>query len=272
VSGSANTGALTEATNTFTLSCTGTGGSTSRSVTVNVTAAGQAFGLDFQGNASTTGTVRFEFRNPLPAYPATYIWKIKPRQQSGYYTTFFWGNNGYFDVYKYYGAHPYPISPPNGSTHKWEIAVGGGDIVSTDTVAYGVWHTQAFRVWSDSAGKHYEFYYDLPNTGKVIITHESPGYGNTDPVSPVLVWGDAPWNPSQEIMNGVIRGIAVYSGLLSVSDILAESTSPLSTSAGAANVWYLNENPMPTDISDKSGRGHHPNWVGAERPLLWMGP
>ena len=232
----------------------------------------QAFGLDFQGTASATGTVRFQFTNPLPAYPATYIWKVKPRQQNGYYTTFFWGNDGAFDVYKYYGAHPYPNSPPNGSTHQWEIAVGGSDVLSDTDVVYDVWYTQAFRVWSDRAGKHLEFYWNLPDTSKVITVLASPEYGNTDPSSPVLAWGDAPWNESSEIMNGVIRSIQIYSATLSVADILTESANPLTTSAGASNIWYMNENPTPTDISDKSGAGHHPAWVGPERPLLWMGP
>ena len=49
--------------------------------------------LDFEGNASTSSTVRFRFTNPLAIYPATYIWKLFPRRQAGYYTTFFWGND-----------------------------------------------------------------------------------------------------------------------------------------------------------------------------------
>ena len=61
----------------------------------------------------------------------------------------------------------------------------------------------------------------------------------------------------------------VYSSTLSVADILAEANSPLSTSLGAGNIWYLNLNPTPTDISDKSGRGHNPSWVGNLRPTLW---
>jgi hypothetical protein len=72
-------------------------------------------------------------------------------------------------------------------------------------------------------------------------------------------------------MLGVIRGIQIYSTSLSLTDLLAESTSPLSTSAGAGNVWYLNLDPTPEDISDQSGAGHHPEWVGSERPLLWTG-
>ncbi|HTE39542.1 MAG TPA: hypothetical protein VK629_01860, partial [Steroidobacteraceae bacterium] len=82
---------------------------------------------------------------------------------------------------------------------------------------------------------------------------------------------DAPWNPSNEIMNGVLRGIQVYSDLLSMQDVTAELATPLSTSAGGASIWYLNIDPTPTDISDKSDRGHNPSWVGSERPRLWSG-
>jgi hypothetical protein len=39
--------------------------------------------------------------------------------------------------------------------------------------------------------------------------------------------------------------------------------------AGSASIWYVNLNPTPTDISDKSGRGHNPEWVGNARPSLW---
>ena len=41
--------------------------------------------------------------------------------------------------------------------------------------------------------------------------------------------------------------------------------------AGQASIWYLNVNPTPGDISDESGRGHHPVWMGPLRPALWAG-
>jgi hypothetical protein len=276
--GSTSTGPLTAASNTFTLTCTNTAGSASRSASVNVTDGSTQRGLDFQGSASTTGTVRFRFTNPLAIYPATYIWRVKPRQQNGYYTAFFWGNDGPFywrsgtGPDSYYGAHPYPYPPPDGSVHKWEIAVGGGDFQSSESVVYNVWYTQALRVWSDSSGKHHEFYWNLPDTSKVIKRTEPTSYGNENPYNAALSWGDAPWNESNEVMNGVIRGIQIYSNSLSVQDIQAEANNPLSTGAGASSIWYLNTNPTPTDIADKSGAGHHPEWVGSGRPLLWSGP
>ena len=277
-SGSASTGALTAADNTFNLACVGPGGSTSRSAVVTVASGdgAQAFGLDFPGSAATTGTIRFRFTNPLPMYPATYIWKVRPRQQSGYYTTFFWGNDGPFwwdngSPNSYYGAHPYPSPPPNGA-QRWEIATDrGGDFLSAESVVFDRWYTQALRVWSDGAGKHHEFYWDLPSTSRVVKVDVPGDFANIAPPNPALTWGDAPWNPSNEIMNGVIRGIQIYTASLSLADVLAESTAPLSTNAGATKVWYMNLDPKPTDISDKSGAGHNPAWVGSERPRLWSG-
>src|SRR5438309_7392040 len=58
----------------------------------------QITGLDFHGNVGDLiSTIRFKFNNPhttgLPIYGpggagATYIWRIYPRQQTGFYTTF----------------------------------------------------------------------------------------------------------------------------------------------------------------------------------------
>jgi hypothetical protein len=276
-SGSASTGSLTAASNTFTLTCTGGGGTASRSASVTVSGATQARGLDFPGSAATSGTIRFRFTNPLAIYPATYIWKVRPRQQNGYYTAFFWGNDGPFywgpsSPDTYYGAHPYPQPAPNGSAHKWEISVYGLDVLSNEDVVYDRWYTQALRVWSDGSGKHHEFYWDLPNTSRVIRVDVPSSYGNIMPPSPALTFGDAPWSPSNEIMNGVMRGFQIYSVTLTLSDILAEISSPRSTANGTSQMWYMNLDPTPSDISDKSGNAHHPVWVGSERPRLWTGP
>lgn len=245
-------------------------------------------GLDFPGNTGVTQTMRFKFANPhqngLPIYGpggagVTYIWRAYPRQQSGFYTTFFWANDdgkGNLQTFwwlgdrgdTYYGAHPYPRASWN--RHDWEIAIEHDDFIN-GAVVYDRWYTQAFRVWSDASGKHHEFYWDLPKTdANHRVTHVSPSsWGNVNPPSPALTWGDAPWAPGEEVWNGVLRGIQIYSTKLSLADIQAEVNSPRSTSAGASNIWYLNINPTPSDISDKSGKGHHPSWVGNERPALY---
>jgi len=239
-------------------------------------------GLDFPGSADVARTMRFRFRDPLPIYPATYIWRAYPRRQSGYYTAFFWGNDdgrGTLETFlwdgggadSYYGAHPYPDDPPDGSTHKWEISVVQDDFVN-GAVVYDRWYTQALRVWGDNAGKHHEFYWDLPRTDfDHRVSHTAPtSWGEQMPPAPALTWGDAPWQPGKEVWNGVLSGIQIYSALLSLDEIEAEIADPLSTPKGQASIWYLNLNPTPNDISDQSGRGHDPEWVGTERPSLWM--
>lgn len=242
-------------------------------------------GLDFPGSKGVANTMRFRFLNPLDAYPATYIWRCYPRQQAGYYTAFFWGNDdgrGTLETFlwtegrradTYYGAHPYPDPPPNGSVHHWEIAVLQTDITN-GWVEYDRWYVQALCVWADIFGKHHELYWDLPHTDATHrVTYTAPrSYGNRVPPVPALTWGDAPWNPGREVWNGILRGIQVYATDLSLSDLLSEARAPLSTSKGSASVWYLNLDPTPDHIDDESGRGHHPTWVGTERPRLWVPP
>lgn len=241
-------------------------------------------GLDFPGSAAVKTTVRFRFVRPLPMYPATYIWRAYPRRQSGYYTAFFWGNDdgkGDLSTFvwvdngraadSYYGAHPYPDSPPNGNTHSWEISIEQHDFVN-GAVVYDRWYTQALRVWIEPNGeKRHEFYWDLPRTDTTrLVQRASPStWGNQSPPAPTLTWGDAPWNPGKEVWNGILRGIQIYSTKLTLWDVLGEADKPLSTISGANSIWYLNLDPTPTDIDDKSGRGNHPEWVGPERPRLW---
>jgi hypothetical protein len=93
-----------------------------------------------------------------------------------------------------------------------------------------------------------------------------------NPPAPALTFGDAPWQPGRETCACTLRGLQIYNSLLSLADIQAEMAAPLSTPAGANSVWYLNLNPTPTDIADKSGKGHHPAWVGTGRPALYEGP
>ena len=93
--------------------------------------------------------------------------------------------------------------------------------------------------------------------------------------------GGISWNgdgyPSWEEQNAIIRGIQVYSSFLSQADIVA--LAALETDAavlaycaanGITSLWYLNMNPTPTDVTDKSGNEHHGSWTaGAGRPALW---
>lgn len=242
-------------------------------------AAGKAEkGLDFPSNGDTRTDIRFRFSGPdlQPMYPATYLWRVKLRRQSGYYTTFFWGPDGPFTGASYYGAHPYPDGEPKPGSrdHKWEMSIDGRDVVEdanghSTQLGYDVWRTQALRVFDDGSRKVHEFYWDLPDTTKVIKVQLDRNYGQSAPLNPALTFGDAPWSLGNERLSGILRGIQLYSAALPPRDIVAESSVPGSTTTGASGLWYLNLDPQPDDIADKSGRGHHPAWSGSGRATAW---
>jgi len=239
----------------------------------------QSYGLEWPGD----GAVRrmLYWHNPFPIYDATYIFKVYPHKKTAtysYYTTFFWGNDGDFvwdggGANTYYGAHPYPTPPPSGPG-QWEISVASSDVVTGTEVQWDQWHTQAFRAWRESSSiTHHEFYWDWPDTSKVIsVTVNDSNWASNNPPTPAIVMGQAPnlngvsWGgyPGWEEFNGVIRGIQIYSGLLSLSDIQAELNAPKSSAAGQNFIWYLNTDPRPSDVTDKKGTGtlHNPSWDG----------
>jgi hypothetical protein len=243
---------------------------------------GTITGLDFPG----VGTVRgFYFSSPPAIYGAsgaglTYIWRAYPRQQAGYYTTFFWnGNNTTFSGGNYYGMHPYPNPPPSGTAHLWEIAVEAQDFTN-GTTAYDQWFSQAARVWGDvNAVKEHYFYWNLPNTdsGNIVHRQSDSSINNGAFPSPVISFGDAPWNQGVETYYGIIRGIQIYDVLLTTSQInqlvgLDTDAAVLAkcTELGISAPWYLNVNPTPSDISDKSGNGHDPSWWNSgSKPSLY---
>jgi hypothetical protein len=282
----------------FSLSCTGSGGTASSSVTVGVTGANAKTGLDFPSNGNGSNAfVAFQFLNPqdkgLPIWGpngagATYLWRVKLRQQTGYYVTMWWSNNGSFlwdsgSPNSYYGGHPYPqVANSTGTTHWWEVATdGGGDFTVTragnkKAVVKDTWFTQALRVTPNANGtKTIVFYTALPSTAAqdMIEWTVSAGYGTKNPPNPALTFGDSPWWASyqHERLSGILRGIKIFNKSLSESDLLSESASDaLVTSDGISNVWYMNINPTPSDISDKSGRGNHPAWADpANKASLW---
>ncbi len=119
------------------------------------------------------------------------------------------------------------------------------------------------------------FYWDLDHdVTKIIQTVTIDNYcSKFPPANPALFFGSNLWVVGLEELSGVIRGIQIYSDILSLSDIETEaandSDNTPQTSAGQASVWYMNQNPTPTDISDKSGKGHDPAWVGSGRPTLY---
>src|SRR5262245_53976599 len=271
-------------------------------------AQSQSFGLEWPGN----GAVRrmLYWSSPPPIYPMTYIFRVFPRKKivpqnspTGYYTTFFWGNNGNFvwsggSANTYYGMHPYPSlggGPPNG-VGSWEISVDSRDITTGTEVQWDRWFTQAIRVRRvSSTVTEHEFYYDWSTASPpgsctaankcISYSTNSSSWAATNPPFPSIVVGQAPdlcgpppcstgqsWGgyPGWEEFNGIIRGMQFYTSFLSLADIAAEINSPKSSAAGLASIWYLNLDPRPSDVTDKKGVGtpHNPAW-GGTTALQW---
>ena len=250
------------ATGTTTVSATSEGKSGMATVHVHE----QLTGLDFPGNVAVTTTMRFEFTSPFAAYPATYIWRAYPREQAGYYTSFFHANNNSFfnNQLEYYGFHPYPEPPPPlVGIQKWEISVDGGNDITGDPVVFNRWYLQVAVVSKDGSATHHTYYWDWPDTTTHKIRRTGALYAAAP--NPAIMVGDNPWNPGEEVYDGVLRGFQFYDVALTPSEIAQEIAAP----GSVRQPWYLNLNPTPTDISDKSGNGHHPAWVGTERPALW---
>jgi uncharacterized protein YjdB len=234
-------------------------------VALSVEYARPIAGLDFPGNAGVHKTIRFEFPVPPKAFPATYIWRAYPRQQESYYTALFWANNGrFYPSRMYYGFHPYPDWRVS-YRHLWEIASPPGqDYLSKMHVVYDRWYIQVAICDVIEGRLRTDFYWDWPSTKKM-LSHDEVRY--PDPPTPGLIIGDAPWNSGQEVWNGILRGFQFYQRAMKPQEVAGEIRSP----GSIGTPWYLNLNPTPEDISDKSGNNHNPRWVGAERPPSWRG-
>jgi len=247
------------------------------------TAGGAVNGLLFpqNGAAPTSTLVAFQFSgaNLINAWPATYIWRVKPEQQNGYYTTFFWGPSGAFTGAGYYGAHPYPNSPPSGSVHKWEISIDGTDYVTDDnandtTVTKGQWYTQALRVTA-AAGNELDavFYWDLAtNVNRVISFNTDPddfalGF---PPASPAFTVGDAPWNIANERLNGTLGAFKMMDASLTESEIVQEAAdmTQLVTATAIANRWWFKSTYSSVDDLTDSVTGVVATWNNANKATL----
>lgn len=275
-------------------------------ITVSGSSEQALTGLDWDGS----GTVRrmLVFTSPPPIYPLTFLHKAFPRNQvntradgNRYSTGFFWGNNGSFTwnggaAGTYYGAHPYPIPAPTGNG-KFEISIYSADFVERDDgsepfVTFDRWYSHGFVATRLSASDtHHKLFVDLPSVATAdTITVDITGDSNwaaTDPPSPCICIGQAPnvggvsWGgyPGWEEYNGILRGLQIHVGGLSQAQVLTLEACETDAEVLAACIslgidppWHLCMNPTPTDVTDKSGNGHHPSWDGAARPTLWTGP
>ena len=247
----------------------------------------QITALEFPGTSDANRSFRRTVQDGLPApYPLTVVWQAWVLQKSPtwYQTCWFYGaRNFWSNTDKYYGCCPYPYpSPPPSGPVRWEIASNGGDWCG-DLIEAGRWYTCAFTCWKDASGTHHRFYYDVPNTGKLVSDDQGTGYFSSVPSDEEICWGDAQWDHvradppelgGKEELKGRMRRFKIITARLSVSDLMLEAQSDtLATSAARSNIWYLNANPTPDDIQDKSGKDNHFTWYDpAHKAGLWTSP
>ena len=233
----------------------------------------------------------------VPRSSHTIIWKTKVSSgQTGFHAVWWhlpnaassWPANTYC-----FGTHPYPAlagtvdgngqntsgSSSTGTVHWYEIAgLGAGDYLATagSSTVYPVtkdtWVTQARTCEVVGADLRHRYWPDISNPSDYIeqlITTASL----VTPTSERVVFGNSPWDTT-ECGAGTFRSIKMFDVALSISDIGTESGSGIDnavTSAGIASIWYSNENPTPTDVSDKQTQRttHSPSWANASRPTLY---
>lgn len=234
--------------------------------------------------------------NGLPAWGpsdagVTYIWKCRPRSTNiGYYATFFWGQNdggiNFTNDTPYYGAHPYDFSGTNGqgTNHRWEIALDGGDVtvlesgtaflaVTKDTV-----YTQALQVTHNGGTKTLRFYLNLPTvtTGSRVIATAGSGYGNSYASGmPFAVHiGDAPWAAGYDW--GAERGMDIDAFMIvaksmSQADIVTQAAnfSTLNTTDSQNHIWWGKDGfEDVNDLTCDFGTGRSATYPNSNRPTL----
>lgn len=202
----------------------------------------------------------------------------------------------------YAGFHPYPCDgtvdtdgTPLGttgvgvSTHYAEVAglpnrdiIGDASLESHASVK-GEWVADANYTEVNGSNIRHRYYPDLFGDPTFFITvdiAESAYDAETVNTDPHLMFGAPTWTVSgstnDETPAGEHRGIRIFdtsaSGTFSLTEMQDEataaweSTNAPATAKGITGVWYINDDPTPSDITDKSGEGHDPDWGNARRP------
>lgn len=212
-----------------------------------------------------------------------------------------------FGVYSY-GAHPYPttgtynavsgqdtgVTGASGTTHYHEIAgLGAYDFIATGDpggvpqgnlqVVKDSWLAESRSVTiTGGTNLRHTARPDLLGNSSFSIVQDYPLASIGSPASPAFYIGASDWTASgttnSETPGGVIRGIVLFNTEISSTHILAigaletdaEVLAYCSANSLTSNLWYLNMNPTPGDVTDKSGAGHNPSFANANLPGLYQ--
>lgn len=251
-------------------------------------------GLTFAGNGVAGGDVGLDWTTGWDRFNHTSIWKVKFDAQASFYNVDMevYTDNAWHNGTGEFMATPYPTDGnydanghsigDGGSTHYFEIA-NGFDLICNPSrsttpklVTKGIWYTQAKTCQTTGGNYVHRFYPDLENDPSYYIewivavgTFGSPSMKHRNGCSPWTGNGSS----NDECLSGTLRYLLKYSRGFSAAEILAKLGRTTDDTTDA-DVYYSNINPTPTDVSDKSGKGHNPAWTSsagatANRPTLY---
>lgn len=262
------------------------------------------FALEYVSNGEAGGDVRTIWDGDvmLDRMVHAIIWDAFYIQHTGYYAwKWFAHNDGSFHFDKYEsGNHPFPCdgefetsgnignasggTGSGGEVHYHESAGhGGADYIRDETgnsniVVKGQWLKQGcasrlITVSSTDDTIEELFYFDFTQPSKVIRTL-TPVAGFPTPSAPAFYFGASDWTASgsanSECPSGRFRNWQLYSAYKSAAQLLTLSSllsnAAIVAHADAGGLHYVNIDPTPTDIADKSGLDNHPRWANANRP------
>lgn len=167
------------------------------------------------------------------------------------YTSLAYDNGAGFDATKRYWVI---ADGSGGVTHNFMVSNDGDDTPGTERPRYGYWYRMGF-VMVDLGGGSYEyrFYYDLPDTSKV-ITRAITNLAAWDALT-YFVLGSVPYTDFEGI-DGWIANVKVFDVALTTAQLTAETVqSDLATASLSGNVW--GRWPLVNDGNDISGNGRH---------------
>lgn len=225
-------------------------------------------------------------------------WQSHPATPVNGNNIFQWAPGDIADTY--WGFHPYPDGvggAPVGIPQYPEISVRSNDFTTHNLgsaglispaaadalMPWGSWTWCMVRVQKTAANDYnHETYWqlDVDNSGLEYGFTDSTWTAAGNPPQPVITVGQSAWvtYAGNEEFCGAIRGLIIVpqwiTSLANCRLIIANTTSAgvLATLSGLGiTPWYVNMNPTVADISDKSGQGHHPIWVGNGRPADVVG-
>lgn len=182
----------------------------------------------------------------------------------------------------------------SGTTHYMElaglsardqIAIPGSAVLATKDGT--TWKRHALQTTSITGGTEirHRYWPDVVGAPTNYFERIVSATGFPTPSNPAFYWGTSDWRSglggggataNDETPNGKIRGLVIVpSGAL--TDTQLGGISACDTNAAVLaylagqglSSWYVNMNPTPTDVNDKSGAGHNPTWANALRPSLF---